>query len=182
MFLRDVVVFLLMKAILDQKPSGDWDVQNSQKQQFWRISILDVFPKEHGLAIPAFSLLSIGPVWYCATSTAEGRLWRSSTALVTMKKHCKRLSDQIVCHMSYYESIWPYESILTIWPLSITFGKFIKLPTKRVTCATCTSLRRGNVRNFADSLGFVLNKPAFNHVLLDRFEFFWCRGLEKGLM
>ena len=94
-----------------------------------------------------------------------------------------RLSDQIICPMSYYESIWPYESILTIWPSSITFGKFIKLPTKRVTCPICTSLRRGNVRNFADSLGFVLNKPAFNHVLLDRFEFFdvedwkrdWCR-------
>lgn len=125
------------------------------------------------MAIPAFSLLSIGPVWYCATSTAEGRLWRSSTALVTMKKHCKRLSDQIVCHMSYYESIWPCESILTIWPLSITFGKFIKLPTKWVTCAICTSLRRRNVRNF--SLGFVLHKPALNHVLLDRFEFLMSR-------
>lgn len=66
------------------------------------------------MAVPAFSLLSIGPVWYCATSTAEGGLWRSSTALVTVKKHCKRLSDQTICHMSYV-ILWVH---MTIWVYS----------------------------------------------------------------
>ena len=111
--------------------------------------------------------------WILSFTRPTG-LWRSSTVLVT-KKHCRRLSDQIVCHISPYESIGDiylyslFFGLLT-YSLSITFGRFIKLPTGPLCHVLSPLTCAAKGAEWADSFGGPQQTRCRNHVLLDRLE------------
>ena len=101
------------------------------------------------------------------------RFWRSSIVLV-MKKHCRRSSDQIICHLSQCESIWAMYSLVFFsmftYSWSIT-GRFIKLPTSHVCHVFSPLTCAAKGAEWADSFGGPQQTRCRNHVLLDRLEF-----------